>query len=83
VHIATGTWWKQWNKARVGAGRPDLRLHDLRHTAGTRFTQRGATLKEVMALLGHSTSTAALRYQQADDERMTLLASRMSPDFME
>jgi integrase len=82
-HLAPGTWHKRWDKARRAVDRPDLRLHDLRHTAGTRFTQRGATLKEVMALLGHATPVAAMRYQQVAADRMDSLMRKMDPKFMD
>ena len=40
--------------------------------------QSGATLKELMARLGHSTPDAALLYQHASEERDQLLARRLS-----
>ena len=48
-------------RAREAAGRPDLRLHDLRHTGAVLAAQTGATLAELMARLGHSTPAAAMR----------------------
>lgn len=59
------TLYKQWGHARVAAGRPDLRIHDLRHGAAVMAAQSGATLAELMQRLGHSTSRAAMRYQHA------------------
>jgi hypothetical protein len=59
------TLYKQWEHARVAAGRPDLRIHDLRHGAAVMAAQSGATLAELMQRLGHSTSRAAMRYQHA------------------
>jgi integrase len=35
-----------------------LRVHDLRHTAGTLATAAGGSLREVMDRLGHSTTVA-------------------------
>ena len=58
------------------AGRKDLRFHDLRHGALTEAARHGATLAELMALGGHSTSQAALRYQQSASERLTELARK-------
>ncbi len=46
-------------------GLPDLHFHDLRHTGGTLTATTGATLKELMARLGHSSVRAALIYQHA------------------
>ena len=47
---------------------PNVRLHDLRHAAGTLAAATGAGTKEIMGRLGHATQ-AALRYQHATDER--------------
>lgn len=65
-------------KAREAAGRPDLRLHDLRHTGGTMAAQTGATLAELMARLGHSTPSAAMRYQHAAKDRDKAIAEALS-----
>ena len=65
-----------WYEARRVAGRKDLRFHDLRHGALTEAARHGATLAELMALGGHSTSQAALRYQQSASERLTELARK-------
>ena len=76
-HLGQSTFWRHWHKAVVEAGREDLPFHGLRHYAGTRYAQVGATVKETMARLGHSSEKAAMRYQHSgnrDDE----LAARMS-----
>lgn len=65
-----------WMKAREKAGRPDLHFHALRHYSGTRFAQAGATLKEIMAWLGHSDVNSAMTYQKAVQSRMEELARR-------
>jgi integrase len=49
----------------VKVGVEHVHFHDLRHTAGTLSAQAGATLKELMARIGHSTPRAAMRYQHA------------------
>lgn len=54
-----------------------LRLHDLRHHAGTMAARAGATTKELMARMGHSTPRAALIYQHASDERDHALAAKL------
>lgn len=68
-HLHPSTLMKHFRKARAAAGRPDLRFHDLRHTAATTAAQTGATLAELMARMGHSTSDAALVYQHVAAER--------------
>jgi integrase len=77
-HLSESTLRKHWYKARRAAGRPDLKLHDLRHTAGTLAAQTGASLKELMARLGHSTVHAAMRYQHAAHHRDQLIAAGLS-----
>ncbi|EGD42878.1 tyrosine-type recombinase/integrase [Nocardioides sp. NPDC057772] len=67
-----------WYAARHAAGRPDLHFHDLRHTALTNAAIAGATIAELMALAGHSTPAAAMRYQHAARDRMQDLAKRLS-----
>jgi integrase len=67
-----------WYEARRLAGRPDLHFHDLRHTGLTNAAVAGATIAELMALAGHSTPGAAMRYQHAAEDRMQDLASRLS-----
>jgi integrase len=61
-------------KAKVDDG---VTLHDLRHTAGTLAAWTGATTKELMARLGHSSSRAALRYQHAAEARDRDIADRL------
>jgi integrase len=79
-HLSESTVRKQFRKAKLVAGRPDFRFHDLRHTAGTWASQLGASLKEVMAYLGHTTVSAAMRYQHADPERRQWLAGKLSEE---
>jgi len=67
-----------WFEARRLAGRPDLHFHDLRHTGLTNAAVAGATIAELMALAGHSTPGAAMRYQHAAADRMQDLAKRLS-----
>ncbi len=67
-------------KARIAAGRPDLRVHDLRHTGAVLAAQSGATLAELMARIGHSTPQAAMRYQHAAQGRDAVIAARMSEE---
>lgn len=74
-HRTFGNWW---NKARIAAGRPNLRFHDLRHTGATMAAQSGATLKELMDRLGHTTPKAALVYQHTAADRDQLIADRLS-----
>lgn len=75
--LRRGTLQSAWDRARRSTGRPELHLHDLRHAAGTLAAQAGATLREVMARIGHSTPRAALLYQHAAEDRDRVLADRL------
>lgn len=68
---------KAMKKAGAVIGRADVSSHDLRHYGGTLYAQSGATTAEAMARLGHSTVSAAMRYQHATDQRARELADRM------
>ncbi|MDQ3500917.1 MAG: site-specific integrase, partial [Actinomycetota bacterium] len=56
-----------WVPARETVGVPELRFHDLRHTAATLAAASGTSLKALMARIGHSSAAAALRYQHVID----------------
>lgn len=77
-HLQPSTLYRHFHRARDAAGRPDLRWHDLRHTGATLAAQTGATLAELMARLGHSTASAAMRYQHAAGGRDQQIAARLS-----
>lgn len=77
-HMHHGSLYKVYKPARVAAGRPELSWHGLRHTGATMAAQQGATLAELMERLGHSTVSAALRYQHAASDRQAELARRLS-----
>ncbi|WP_433051677.1 tyrosine-type recombinase/integrase [Dactylosporangium sp. CS-033363] len=69
-----------WRKALRDAGISpdlDLHLHDLRHTGSTWSAQSGATLKELMARIGHSSTRAAMIYQHATRDRDHAIASAL------
>jgi len=77
-HLRQSSLARVFYPARAKAGRPDLRFHDLRHTGAVFAAQTGATMAELMARLGHSTSSAALRYQHAAQGRDAIIAARLS-----
>lgn len=85
-HLAHATHWRHWNAARRTIGRPDLKLHALRHWGATTYSQIGATLRETQARLGHSTVSAAMRYQFSGNrdaelaQRLGRLSEPWSPD---
>jgi integrase len=68
-----------WTPAAEAAGLPvGAHLHDLRGWSATIAAQHGATTRELMHRLGHSSPAAALRYQRAEQERDAALAASMS-----
>jgi hypothetical protein len=54
-----------------------LRFHDLRHTSATLSIAAGASTRELMARMGHSSSAAALRYQHVLAGRDTAIAAAL------
>lgn len=73
------TFKKYWAKARVALGIPRLRPHDLRVMFARETHSRGADLKAVQGLLGHSTPTMTMHYIPADLHPMRA-AVRVSAD---
>jgi integrase len=68
---------KFWIRARDSVGLPGLHFHDLRHTGNTMAAAQGASLRELMERMGHSSSRAALIYQHATRERDEEIAAGM------
>ncbi len=66
-----------WTKARNAVGLPDLHFHDLRHTGNTMAAGQGASLRELMERMGHSSTRAALIYLHATRERDEEIAAGM------
>jgi integrase len=66
-----------WANACKEAGVTDLRFHDLRGSGATWAARAGATVRELMSRLGHSTPSMALRYQHATLERDKAIAERL------
>ena len=55
--------WKRsvrWRAATVAAGIPDVRVHDLRHTAASLWLAAGADPKVVQRVLGHATAAMTM-----------------------
>lgn len=76
-HLYVGAAWRH-ARAEVAAADTTLpaglHFHDLRGTGATLATAQGASLKEVMARLGHRTTRAALIYQYATADRDRAIA---------
>src|SRR5436190_22514144 len=55
-------------KSRSAKGLPDVRFHDLRHTAATRLVAAHLPLPEVGRVLGHIQANTTYRYVNANIE---------------
>lgn len=62
---------------RAAEGDIRIRCHDLRHTAATAATRRGASLLQVQRMLNHSTPAITARYVHHDDGDAVALAALM------
>lgn len=69
---------KVFDRAATASGRPDVSPHMLRHFGAVQAALVGATLRELMDRLGHSTPTTALIYQHSAAGRDAEIAARMS-----
>lgn len=56
------TYYARFEAAREAIGRPELVLHDLRHSFASFLISQGATLAEVGAALGHKSHQSTARY---------------------
>lgn len=77
-YLANSTVHRVFDRAKKAAGRPDVRLHDLRHFGAIMAARSGATVGELQQRLGHSTAQAAMIYQSAVSERPTEIAKALS-----
>ncbi len=67
-----------WRGAVEVAGLPvGFHFHDLRHTGNHLVAQSGASTRELMHRMGHSTMRAALIYQHATEARSRTLVDRL------
>jgi len=67
--------FNSWNRARVKAGLPEVRIHDLRHTYASQLVNSKCSLHEVQKLLGHSSAKMTQRYAHLSNEALMSAAS--------
>jgi hypothetical protein len=67
---------RAWLKAVEAAGLSGVHFHDLRHTGNALTADAGASLRELMERMGHSSTRAALIYLHSTSERQRTLAMR-------
>jgi integrase len=68
---------RTWRDAIASARLTAIHFHDLRHTGNHIAAATGASLRELMGRMGHSTTRAALIYQHRTTERDRLIAATM------
>ena len=69
---------RHWLPALREAGLANVHFHDLRHAGNHLAAVGGATLRELMDRMGHSTSRAALIYLHGSMERQQMIADAIS-----
>jgi integrase len=67
---------KGFMNARAKAKLVDIRIHDFRHRAITRWTQEGKSVNIIMAATGHKTFSAFLRYSNLREGDIQALVGR-------
>ena len=69
---------KFWTRARTGAGLPDVRLHDFRHSFASVGVASGDSLYIVGKLLGHAKAETSQRYAHLADDPLRAAADRIA-----
>ena len=69
---------RAWADGRRAAGRPDLHIHDLRHSGLTWAAASGASVADLMRRGGHANARAALRYQHSTKDRDRAIADALA-----
>jgi integrase len=80
-HMSVRYVMNRFRTAREAAGRPDLTIHHLRHTALTIAGQHGATPAELQARAGHASQAAMAIYQHGTRDRDRLLAAAIGATY--
>ena len=80
-HMSVRYLMDRYRPAREAAGRPDLTIHHLRHTALTLAGQHGATAAELQARAGHASQAAMAIYQHATLDRDKALAEKIGATY--
>ena len=75
--LRRGKFRHRWGAACRKVGVEGLRFHDSRGSGATWAAHAGATVRELMDRLGHSTPEIALRYQHATRERDRAIADKL------
>ena len=80
-HMSVRYVMDRYRPAREAAGRPELTIHHLRHTALTIAGQHGATAAELQARAGHTSQAAMAIYQHGTVDRDKMLAAAIGATY--
>jgi len=69
-----------WRKARLRAGVPQARVHDLKHTFGRRLRAAGVSFEDRQDLLGHRSGRITTHYSKPELENLIAAANKVCPD---
>jgi integrase len=73
----------RWTTSVADVGLPGFHFHDLRHTGNVLASHTSASLSDLMARMGHSSTRAAMIYQHTARERDELIAGQLSEQIKE
>jgi integrase len=68
--------WPSLTSTRINSA--SRRTHDLRHTGNLLTASAGASLRELMARMGHASTRAALVYLHDTEDRQRAIAAAVS-----
>jgi integrase len=80
-HMSVRYLMDRYRPAREAAGRPNLTIHHLRHTALRLAGQHGATAAGLQARAGHASQAAMAIYQHATLDRDQALAEKIGKTY--
>jgi integrase len=66
-----------WKRARIKAGLPNVRVHDLKHSFGYRLRAAGVSFEDPQDLLGHKSQRITSHYSAPDIDRLLLAAEKV------
>ncbi|MFH0341169.1 MAG: tyrosine-type recombinase/integrase, partial [Chromatiales bacterium] len=66
-----------WRKARVRAGLPFVRVHDLKHTFGRRLRAAGVSFEDRQDLLGHRSGRITTHYSAVELKNLIDAANKV------
>lgn len=70
-----------WYRIRLSLGRPNLRLHDLRHSFASVAGNHGFSLQVIGGLLGHADQMTTAGYAHLDENRLQAASQRVGQHF--